>query len=109
MNNNPSEQIEQAIHKLKHQRAELEAKIQNDEEEKSELANKIKELEDKTELLKQSILDSQQKLELLANTIVETENGYSKIVTATNTLMDIVMKSMDSHKISVNNDKIDFE
>ena len=96
-----SKQIEDAITKLKEQRASLEDKVRTDEKERTELEEYMKDVQLKTETLKASIIDSNKQLEELIGTISETENGYGKILTAGKTLMEIVSKNMEQHDFSV--------
>lgn len=94
-------QIEEAIARLKEQQASLEDKIRIDQKEQTELEEYMKEVQLKTETLKATIIASNQKLKDLIRTISETENGYGKLLTAGNTLMEIVSKNMEEHDFSV--------
>lgn len=101
----PGKQIECAIAELKRQKEMLEEKIKADEMEKAELETYLAELNDKTKALNESIADSNQKMQDLMTTLIETENGYGKLVTAGQTLMEIVSKSLGRHNISLNNEE----
>ena len=89
-------QLEEAIQTLKDRKADLEEQIREDTEEQEQLEAYMKEVLAKKRALQDSLATSNEKLKELVSAINESENGYQKILTAGQTLMDIVAGNVKS-------------
>jgi septal ring factor EnvC (AmiA/AmiB activator) len=90
-----AQKLEMAIEQLKSQKDVLEEDIKNDRLEKQQLEQYMAEVREKIEALQISLADSDVKLNQLIEVISESETGYQKIVTAGQTLMEIVTKNVE--------------